>query len=809
MKLLLSIFTIAIGITSFSQVGCQMQHAILDDFSHLYKSGNESLRSDTVDVINYSLYLDFTQGQSGQMSGACEVKFSPKMAISSLSLDLQALTVDSITFQGSSISFSHDDTLIVAQLGTTLNSGQTDSLTVYYHGSPQMDPSGWGGFYMNTQYFYNLGVGFASIPHNFGRAWHPCFDNFVERATYDFEVLTANNFTAYCNGTRTSVQNVGTDSLLTTWVMSTEIPSYLASVAISSYTHVTDNYHSNLQNSDIPIWLAANPSDTTNLKNSFANLDNALTAFEEAYGPYVWERIGYVLVPFNSGAMEHATNIAYPLATANGNLTYETLMAHELSHHWWGDWVTCKTAEEMWINEGMAVYSEHLFTEYVYGSSAYLSAVKQNHKSVLHLAHINDSGYYALNAVPLKYTYGDHSYKKGADVMHTLRGYMGDAEFMAGLKAVQVAFGGGNASSEDFRDELNNQGGVDVTDFFNDWIFQSGFSQFSITNSTVTDNGSDYTLSLVIDQKLKGAANHHNNVPMQLTVMDANWNEYSVDLNLGGDYQTVDITIPFSPAFMALNMDDRINQAVTGQNQVIKTNGIKLLSYANSRLDVNSVTDSAFVRIEHHWVYPDNMTNLQNVMLSPDRYWHVHGLDLENLNGTIRFEYNGSTTNSGHLDNGLLQDTGNQSFTEDSLVLLYRPDAQSLWEIHSDYALNTMGSTTDKSGFITAQGINQGQYCFGYRVHTVNIEEGGSKDETFRIFPNPADDTVYIDLSHWSNDNYTATLYEINGKQVLQKSVNGGEINHLNTQHIVAGSYILIITDQSQNSVTSKRIVIN
>ena len=67
------------------------------------------------------------------------------------------------------------------------------------------------------------------------------------------------------------------------------------------------------------------------MKNSFVNLNTALATFENRFGPYVWNRVGYCMVPFSSGAMEHATNITYPKSLATGNLTYQDVMAHELS----------------------------------------------------------------------------------------------------------------------------------------------------------------------------------------------------------------------------------------------------------------------------------------------------------------------------------------------------------------------------------------------------------------------------------------------------------------------------------------------
>ena len=809
MKLFFLPFFLYVGILSYAQPSCQLKHHLFDDLNiHQSRSGDESKRSDTVDVINYSIYLDFTQGSSNLISGYCEVKFEALMNISTLSLDLLQLNIDSIVYQGNQIPFSYNDTLIVADLGGTMSTGSIDSLVVYYEGAPQIDPSGWGGFYFTSSYFYNLGVGFESNPHNYGRVWHPCFDNFVERATYDYTILTSDNYTAYCNGERTSVTPVGIDSLITIWELNIEIPSYLASIAVGEYVHVSDPYFSVLQSSTIPLWLASKQADTTDFKNSFINLHNALATFENAYGPYVWNRVGYVLVPFNAGAMEHATNIAYPLATINGLLTYETLMAHELSHHWWGDWATCETAEEMWINEGLAVYSEHLFLENVYDWDTYMQTVRDNHYDVLHRAHIDDSGHYALNAVPIKFTYGEHSYRKGADVLHTMRSYLGDANFFLALQSVQTAYGGKNISSGEFRDQMNTIAGVDVTDFFDDWIFQPGFSQFAITAMTSIQNGSNYDVQIVVDQKLKGASSYHNNVPLTVTFMDAGWTQYTTSINMSGDFSSYNISVPFEPVFAALNMDEKINDAVTAENITINSNGIKNLDYANIRISVSTITDSSFLRVEHNWVYADAMLNIPNMIISQDRYWNIHGVDLNKMTGTLRFKFNAQNNSTGDFDNSILQDVGGQTFHEDSIVLLYRPNAQSDWQIHGDYTINTNGSAVDKKGWCETNTFMEGQYCFGFSVESVEISEINSPSTIYSIYPNPAEDSIFIDLKDWNNKEYVIEIYAINGQFIEKKSLNGAQINNISVGDLESGAYLLILTDGNLMRYGSKRIVI-
>ncbi len=164
--------------------------------------------------------------------------------------------------------------------------------------------------------------------------------------------------------------------------------------------------------------------------------------------------------------MEHATNIAYPSFAVDGTLVFEDLMAHEFGHHWWGDLVTCETADDMWLNEGWASYSENLFMEAVYGREAYLDAVIFNQIEVMQYAHIQDGAHYPVSGVPFDVTYGRHVYNKGADVAHTLRGYMGDEAFFRCIREYLDAFAFQTANSEQFRDFLGECSGFDLDDFF-------------------------------------------------------------------------------------------------------------------------------------------------------------------------------------------------------------------------------------------------------------------------------------------------------------------------------------------------------
>ncbi|MCE3259626.1 MAG: aminopeptidase, partial [Bacteroidetes bacterium] len=296
------------------KIGCQHTRNVTVPPGLYYCA--ENLRSDTFDVLKYTINLEIGNATTKLINGNTVIRATPKMNNQSfIRLDLLKLTIDSIRENGSALLYSYNDTVIKINFSAPKNITDTFNITVYYKGQPLGDPSGWGGFYFDNsqgaQYAYNLGVGFAAKPHNYGRVWFPCFDNFVERTKYEFNITSDTTRRAYCNGQLMS-DVIASNKRTRKWVMNDEIPSYLASVALANYRQV--NWTINTLTGVKPITLVGYATDTTGMKNGFVNLKSCINGYETFYGPYKWNRFGYCLVPFNSGAMEHATNIAYPKA---------------------------------------------------------------------------------------------------------------------------------------------------------------------------------------------------------------------------------------------------------------------------------------------------------------------------------------------------------------------------------------------------------------------------------------------------------------------------------------------------------------
>lgn len=744
--ILLLCLNLALTGTLHAQVNCSHKGSSMPDW---LRSTSENVRSDTMDVLHFDVSLNFRDFLNQQVSGSCEVHFTPKMAgVDGISLDLLTLTVDSVLDKnGGHLNFSYNDTLIRVNFPSPFSISDTSSVNVFYRGTPGQDPTGWGGFYFQGNYAYNIGVGFSVDPHTFGRAWHPCFDNFAERATYTFQIITRNSETAYCNGVLTSRSTVGADSVLHVWEMTDPIPSYLSSVAVSAYTHVNWQHVSALTGDTIPVWLIAQPGDTSNMKSSFANIGAGIDGFESMFGVHQYDKVGFVLVPFNAGAMEHATNIAYPRSVANGSTLFQSLMAHELSHHWWGDYVTTESAAEMWINEGMARYCEALFFENLNGYEAYMDNIRGNHYDVLRFAHLADSGHYPLNAVPHNYTYGDHSYNKGADMLHTIRGYMGDSLFFTGLRSVQQTFGERTMNSYEFRDALASSSGLDLTDCFDDWVFSTGQPAFAIDSVVYSGTPPALTAQIFVKQQLRARTNLAQNVPLTVTFVHQDWNTvHEEEIVMSGALNSFMVTLPFTPQIVVLNRNDRISHAVTAQEEVVTSTALANFTQAMMTVSPQNQVDSSLIRVEHHWVAPDPFLNQpSDLVISRQRYWVFDGIIAPGAVFNGRIDFNGTTTSSaGWLDDLLMQDTPLQPFHEDSLVLLYRTQTGEEWVEFPTYSVNPMGSPTNKMGQINIQNLQKGQYTLGYRTNSVSITERQKEQSTLLVFPNPASGEIFI-----------------------------------------------------------------
>ncbi len=741
-----------------------------------------SARSDTFDILHFALALDFTALPSRYLKGKATISLKAlQNHQGKLNLDLLQLQVDSVWQNGQAVSFSHNDTILSVDLLPGTPTQQQFDISVFYQGNPPGDGSGWGGWHQNNGYYFNLGVGFAANPHPYGRAWHPCFDNFVEKATYDFEILTRSPLKAYANGLLVSEVKLGGDSLRSNWQMTDSIPSYLASVAISNYAEVHDTFA--LMQRPVPVQLMARPADSLALIQSFDRLLPISQALEASFGPYRWQKIGYAAT--TTGAMEHATSIHMPVNLVR-NGQGEDIIAHELAHHWWGNLVTCETDADMWINEGMAEYSSHLYTEAVDSRQQYLAMVRANQHFVLSEAHKRDDGYKAIYGLDHQYVYGAHVYQKGAMVGHNLRHYLGDSLFAVSLSQLLSQNAFGNLNSTEFRDQLSSLSGTSLTDFFNNQVFQPGFASYSIDSLYSSANSNGYEVSLTTVQRLHHAPSLHQNVALKLSFFGGNGEREDFTLMHHGSKTLHQISaLSFDAEYATLNYEGGLLAADTYDRRNINTTGILSRDYGGIDLKVNSLTDTAEAIIIQHWAGPGGKTpQAADVRLSGRRFWTITG----NFEGraalAAQIPIRGA---SGEWEADLLASTG------DSLVLLYRGEGWQEWMLWPHQQVNVFGPAGNMQGWVDADSLLPGDYVLANASNNIGLVER-ALPANFEVFPNPARDSVRVIFVEKKPGKRQLKIFTLGGQLIREMEISGHQ-KELNISLENPGQKLLLMVD--------------
>lgn len=756
------------------------------------------------DAAHYTITIDSIDMQAGTIKGNTEVTFvSEQASLNQVSLSLLEFTVDSVTSADQPVSYMYDDTTLTVDLSMSLAVNDTVRVRVHYHGTPSTDASGWGGFYFTGGYAFNLGVGFLADPHNFGRSWYPCIDEFTSRSSYDFYITTESGQRAFCNGDLIQQSGLPGGQIQWHWNIGQSIPSYLVGLAVGPYISFTDT------SSGIPVEFACLPADTNNIKATFSNLDSTVTGFSNAYGPYPFSKIGYCLIPFNSGAMEHATSIHIGRVFINGTQSYATLWAHELSHMWWGDKVTCASQEDMWLNEGFASFNEAYYYEVNSSKETYTNWIRSNHRQVVQFAHTpaQDGSYLTLNNIPHEYTYGSHVYNKGASIAHTMRGYMGDSAFFEGCRAYMNNRAFHHASSYDLRDDMSSGSGVPMNRFFDDWVFTPGFPHFSIDSVNIVFGAFDHVY-VHTRQRSKGVS-HLYEMPVEINLTDG-VSDTTFTVVIDSAVNTFHFPLLFTPTMVTIDRALRITDAIVDYEQEISSTGVKVMYETNVVLNVQNVGSSnSLVRVEHNYVMPDPFKQSNpGIRLSDYHYWKIDGLLDPALVTKATFVYDGSTSPStGYLDNTLI--TG----SEDSLVMLFREGAWDDWNIVDHYNVNTGPSVLDKRGTIIVDTLRRGEYAFGMMDYSVGYDEAGPVKEVkvMSIFPNPAKDLLTIELSEGYGTGSPGASFRVTdtgGRMFLEEAISDQVSGYqLDISSLSSGLYLLNLYDKGSVKATEKFVV--
>ncbi len=738
-------------------------------------------RSDSLDLLNYSIDLEIVDFTGRRISGSCTIDFIfLEEDASQMVLDLLQLVIDSIQLDGVTIDYSYDGDLITIDLPEDIDTEVMHQVQVFYQGTPTVAASNFGGLAFSNGIAYNLGIGLGENPYNYGRSWFPCFDNFVERSTFDLNIISANGRKAYCSGDFIEEVSLEDDHIRRSYRISEPMTTYLVGVAVSDFVTVESSHTG--QYGTYPIQLVARPGDIGSMDDSFEFLGDAIDGLESWYGPYIWSRVGFVLTPV--GAMEHVHNIAFPTATGTSgpNFGQNRLMAHELAHQWWGNVTTLSSPANMWIKEGNAEYGAHLFTEYTFGKDEFIDQMRGNQLEVLRTAHIEDDGFQPLSGIPYEQTYGVHTYNKGAAVLHNMRSYMGDTLFSQAQTAVLQDLAFSSVDAEEYRDHLSMVSGLDMGPFFDAWIFSPGFSDYEIEEMTVTPADNEFAVEVMVQQKLRATEEFHDNEPVSITFFDSDWTEETVQMRASGEFSTATFTIPFDPTMSVINHDQTLNMGRMNRTFSINESGNQSVGTVDIfALSADIGADSALLNIVHHWTAPDESVN-PDIIMSNTHYWSIRGVLPDEFLMSAIFRFYGGLQD---LDYDLVQ-TGTET-----VQLMYRPTPDSEWEVYPFAEITPFGN----GGLARTDELLVGDYAFAnvfIEVATENILDQAQ----ITVSPNPTHDWLHLEIDFPDADNdYEVQLYDLNGQLLRSEEYAKSPqvVADWSLAGLPAGTYVLYI----------------
>ena len=312
----------------------------------------ERATQDDYDALYYDIDIEIDEGPETVAGTVTMLAASRVDGLTTVILNLyDNLTIDSVAHDGAPASYSHVNDLVHVSLNSAVNTGDQFEVSVTYHGAPIDD-----ALNFSTHGGGNPIISSLSEPIG-ARQWWPCKDTPADKADSARIAVTVDDaLVAVSNGMLVSEVDNGTTRTYT-WFEGYPITTYLVSVAISNYTSWVDTF--TYGRDTMPIENYVYPEDYSDAVEDLNITAEAIGALTEVFGPYPFlnERYGHAEFPWG-GAMEHQTCTSYGEVLIRGDHYYDWILIHELGHQWWGDWVTCATWDDIWLNEGFASYSE-------------------------------------------------------------------------------------------------------------------------------------------------------------------------------------------------------------------------------------------------------------------------------------------------------------------------------------------------------------------------------------------------------------------------------------------------------------------
>ena len=426
-----------------------------------------------IDIKHYSFQLHLTDSND-EIIGITQVTVNFKQAgMQNFRLDLinkssekkdKGMVVEGVSISNATVKYTHENDALIIYLPKSSVANETITFTIKYHGIP-FDGLRIGATKFGDRSFFN-----ENWP-NRGRHWLPILDHPSDKATSEFIVTAPDHYKVVSNGLLLEESSLGNNTKFTHWKQSVPVSSWLFVLGVADFAV---QYLDDFEGKSIQTWVYSKNREAGFY--DFKEPTKKVLAFYTKYvGPYAYEKLANIQTPSVNGGMETSSAIFYgeDLVNGKGDERTRNIVVHEIAHQWFGNAVTESTWDDAWLSEGFATFFTILYYENQFGQDEYNKRIIKAKKAVLDMAvKMPNFSIIAPRTAEKEAVTTGLTYQKGAWFLHMLRDKIGERNFQKGIQSYYKKFYNANATTDEFRVEMEKASGLDLKIFFKQWLYQ-------------------------------------------------------------------------------------------------------------------------------------------------------------------------------------------------------------------------------------------------------------------------------------------------------------------------------------------------
>jgi aminopeptidase N len=432
--------------------------------------------------------------ETRQLLGEEWVTLTPHFyPVNTLTMHARSMNIDNVylvTASGNKkLVFEYNSPMLTITLDRTYKAGEKYTLYIPYTANPEKIISEEGLMLENKGiYFINADGKTPDKPTQIwtqgeteqASSWFPTIDKTNQRCTQEMYITVPNKYVTLSNGLLKSQVKNADGTRTDYWNMDLPHAPYLFFIGVGEYAVIKDSYKGK------PVNYFVEKEYAGTAKKIFGNTPEMIGFFSKKLGvEYPWAKYDQITGrDYVAGAMENTTAVIHQESAqqdarelTDGN-RWESTIAHELFHHWFGDLVTCESWSNLTLNESFADYSEYLWSEYKYGrdkaeeeneeaKQSYFFGGEKKHLVRFHYKSQEDM-------------FDNVSYQKGGRILHMLRYYLGDDAFFKGLNKYLTDNKFKSTEVHQLRLAFEEVSGKDLNWFFNQWYYNAGHAKVTL-----------------------------------------------------------------------------------------------------------------------------------------------------------------------------------------------------------------------------------------------------------------------------------------------------------------------------------------